>query len=377
MGFAGTVNGSFFEAPPWVDKEKAAGTTKQMPPTWSAWGLGVVTLNSFFNSPNFVWFSITLANYLVFPYDFEAAKTWSFGWVLHRTLVNFFVTFAYVGFWHVSLYCFDFSKRKYKPNNRPTTGNMIHNVWYTSLGILQWSGWEVLFMHLYATGKLPCIIDADAFASPANVARMVLWTLVIPVWRSTHFYFAHRLVHIRVLYKYVHSLHHRNTDIEPFAGLCMHPVEHLYYFSCVLPSLYFYMSPFHMMWNGMHLLLSPAASHSGWEDHMQSDQFHYLHHAKFECNYGSASVPLDNLFGTFRDKLGESASYKGAATADESTKATKDGKANKDGKAKKGPNNKGLAQYLPTLEFAIYYAFTAAIFIVLVCAVVGIHGFDK
>jgi sterol desaturase/sphingolipid hydroxylase (fatty acid hydroxylase superfamily) len=85
-----------------------------------------------------------------------------------------------------------------------------------------------------------------------------------------------------VLYKYVHSLHHRNTDIEPFSGLCMHPVEHLYYFSCVLPSLYFYMSPFHMMWNGMHLLLSPAASHSGWEDHMQSDQFHYLHHAKFE-----------------------------------------------------------------------------------------------
>ena len=34
---------------------------------------------------------------------------------------------------------------------------------------------------------------------------------------------------------------------------------------------------------GMHLLLSPAASHSGWEDHMQSDQFHYIHHAKFEC----------------------------------------------------------------------------------------------
>ena len=44
------------------------------------------------------------------------------------------------------------------------------------------------------------------------------------------------------------------------------------------------MSPFHMLFNGMHLLLSPAGSHSGWEDHVQSDQFHYLHHAKFECN---------------------------------------------------------------------------------------------
>ena len=26
------------------------------------------------------------------------------------------------------------------------------------------------------------------------------------------------------------AVHHRNVDIEPFAGLCMHPIEHLYYF---------------------------------------------------------------------------------------------------------------------------------------------------
>jgi sterol desaturase/sphingolipid hydroxylase (fatty acid hydroxylase superfamily) len=81
---------------------------------------------------------------------------------------------------------------------------------------------------------------------------------------------------------------------------CRHPIEHLYYFSCIFPSLYFWHSPFHFLFNGVHLLLSPAASHSGWEDHMQSDQFHYLHHRKFECNYGSASFPLDHLFGTFR-----------------------------------------------------------------------------
>ena len=45
-----------------------------------------------------------------------------------------------------------------------------------------------------------------------------------------HFYFIHRWLHLPGLYKYVHSLHHRNTDIEPFAGLCMHPIEHLYYY---------------------------------------------------------------------------------------------------------------------------------------------------
>ena len=54
------------------------------------------------------------------------------------------------------------------------------------------------------------------------------------MYRDFHFYWAHRFIHIRALYKYVHSLHHRNTDIEPFAGLCMHPIEHLYYYSLSL-----------------------------------------------------------------------------------------------------------------------------------------------
>jgi len=79
----------------------------------------------------------------------------------------------------------------------------------------------------------------------------------------------HRLLHFKPLYQQVHSLHHRNTDVEPFSGLCMHPIEHLYYYACILPSLVFFASPFAFLWNGVHLLLAPAASHSGWEDHFQ------------------------------------------------------------------------------------------------------------
>ena len=61
----------------------------------------------------------------------------------------------------------------------------------------------------------------------------------------------------------------------------MHPVEHLYYFTSVGPSLFLFASPFTFIWNGLHLIISPAAGHSGWEDHFQSNQFHYLHHRYF------------------------------------------------------------------------------------------------
>jgi hypothetical protein len=51
--------------------------------------------------------------------------------------------------------------------------------------------------------------------------------------------------------KYVHSLHHRNMDPEPFSGMTMHPVEHLYYFSnAFIPSFYLAgLSPLIFLWN--------------------------------------------------------------------------------------------------------------------------------
>merc|ERR1719173_366347 len=93
----------------------------------------------------------------------------------------------------------------------------------------------------------------------------------------------------------------------------MHPVEHLIYFSnALVPTLYFRCSPLIYMWIFWHLGLAPGAGHSGFEDHWQADQYHYIHHAKFECNYGSPfSAFIDQFFGTFREKLGDTKEYKG------------------------------------------------------------------
>ncbi len=107
------------------------------------------------------------------------------------------------------------------------------------------------------------------------------------------------MLHVRALYKYalgppplcffcnhlnmyVHSLHHRNADPEPFSGISMHPgatapllpyvcaaphaaaVEHMYYFSnAFIPALLLPVSPFVFLWLFVHLSFSPAAGHSG------------------------------------------------------------------------------------------------------------------
>ena len=135
---------------------------------------------------------------------------------------------------------------------------VIHNMWYTFLGVIQYTFWEVLYIHCCATNRLPFVTNQQTFSNAWNFTMFCLAAFWVPLYREIHFYFSHRLIHIKALYKYIHSVHHRNTDIEPFAGLSMHPVEHLYYYSCVGPSLLIFGTPFAFMWMGLHLILSPA-----------------------------------------------------------------------------------------------------------------------
>ena len=86
-GFAGSgPNGSFFEAPGWVDKSKAPGMTSQEPHVApSGWWIPLATGKFLFFSPNLVWLAFALFDYFVFPYDFKAAKDLqNLGWVVQR-----------------------------------------------------------------------------------------------------------------------------------------------------------------------------------------------------------------------------------------------------------------------------------------------------
>lgn len=125
-----------------------------------------------------------------------------------------------------------------------------HNMFWGASGLAILVVFENVFAFLWATGRLAYEPDAAAFGttggtffqrhlcprrprhapiddSCAGMLRFAAALALTPLWRNVHFYFAHRLIHFGPLYVHIHALHHRNTDIEPFAGLSMHPIEHL------------------------------------------------------------------------------------------------------------------------------------------------------
>lgn len=301
----GMNNGKFIGEPPsYVDKALKPGLSEVPKPTLMSWISKAPTV--LIKTPNFVWASIALLTYYAFPYDLSYTSVAAKGplttdFFVERFPLWFSLTMGYDAFWHVSLYMFGQASRPFLEKRTYNIDKVAHNIFWTTSGIVIWTGFENVFCYLWATKKLSYVPDNVSFGSIGGLLGFITALGAVPLWRSIHFYFAHRFIHMDDMYKQVHSLHHRNTDTEPFSGLCMHPVEHLYYFACVLPSLVFYCSPFAFLWNGVHLLLSPGASHSGYEDHFQSDVFHYMHHRYFECNYaGSDAAFLDIWFGTFQ-----------------------------------------------------------------------------
>ncbi len=199
---------------------------------------------------------------------------------------------------------------KYDPRPYPRAGRMFafddqlkDNMFWTLVsGVPIWTGFEVLIWLAMAQGWAP----TTSFA--ATPIWFVLVFFLIPIWESFYFYWIHRLLHSNWLYP-VHALHHRNTDVGPWSGLSMHPVEHVLYFGTALIHFVVPTDPVHLICHLMFYALYAVTTHTGYEGllvrgakRVHLGNFHHqIHHRFFEVNYGTLEVPWDKLFGSFHD----------------------------------------------------------------------------
>ncbi|MGI9464583.1 MAG: sterol desaturase family protein, partial [Aestuariivirgaceae bacterium] len=200
---------------------------------------------------------------------------------------------------------------KFDPRDMATNGRsflfgdqVLDNIfWSLATGVAVWTAYEAAILWGYANGRAP-LITWDS-----NPVWFIVLFLAIPVWKSFHFYWGHRLLHWPPLYRSVHKLHHRNINIGPWSGMAMHPLEQVIYLSSLLIHWVVPSHPVHLFFHGYFLVLVAATSHTGFEGLLIKDKnrlalgnfFHQLHHRYFECNYGNAEMPWDKWFGSFHN----------------------------------------------------------------------------
>lgn len=163
-----------------------------------------------------------------------------------------------------------------------------HDILVTLLATVCGAGVEILMCYLWANDYSWMRFNRDL--NPFSFQYLFVAAFII-YWRAPHFHIMHRAMHPwrtkvvpdfgRVLYRHVHSLHHKSHNPTAFSGTNMHPVEAtLYYTAAFVPAL----------WGGCHPIIGLTAiidcamgawlSHDGFQWPGSGDYYHMLHHRK-------------------------------------------------------------------------------------------------
>ncbi len=137
----------------------------------------------------------------------------------------------------------------------------------------------------------------------ADGGRYGLWYEIVTVavmilLSDTWFYWSHRAMHHKSIYKYVHALHHKSLDVNPFTSTSFHTIEGLWLTVWVMPLAM--LMPVSMTALGIVQVLGTLnnlKSHLGYElfpHFFKNPPFnlfvtatnHSLHHTQYNGNYG-------------------------------------------------------------------------------------------
>lgn len=134
------------------------------------------------------------------------------------------------------------------------------------------------------------------------------------LFHDAYFYWTHRAMHHKRLFKVFHLVHHKSTNPSPWAALSFHPLEAVVeagVFAMML--MIFPLHPWHLFIFYAGMMVYNVYGHLGWELYPRGFQNHWLgkwlntgtahnqHHQFFKGNYGLYFMWWDRWFGTLRE----------------------------------------------------------------------------
>jgi Delta7-sterol 5-desaturase len=214
-----------------------------------------------------------------------------------------------------------FSERRRIQNRRASNKDVQREVSFSLLTTAVYATVALFTVQLEQAGYTTFYSGLDAFPLWYTALSLPL----ILVLHDAYFYWVHRLMHIKRLFRLFHLTHHRSHTPTPWAAYAFAPGEAVL-MACFVP-LYAWLFPVHELVLFVFLItmiLRNAMGHSGIEFHPQwwvdspwdfltTVTHHDLHHQRGRGNYGLYFTWWDRWMGTefadykerFREAAGE------------------------------------------------------------------------
>lgn len=264
------------------------------------------------STPRLLMLAVAVGVWLWASPDSTTTTTLGWDWIALIWLRNLAIVVVVAGGAHLWLHRWAKQGNDLRYDARPLARNkrifllrdqVLDNMILTlGPGVAIWTAAEAIMLWTRSNG-------IGLIAGPAHPAWAVLLVVLIPYWSLTYFSIGHRLLHTDSAYRRVHSWHHKNTNVGPWSGLAMHPIEHLVLFGDIVLLLIVPWHPIHLYFLLLHHGIGAPLSHTGFDrinlplgTRLNVGDFHHqLHHRFRECNYGGTESPLDERLGTFHD----------------------------------------------------------------------------
>ena len=144
-----------------------------------------------------------------------------------------------------------------------------------------------------------------------GIGYFLLSILLMILVHDAYFYWTHRLMHHKLLYRFMHKIHHHSTNLTPWAAMAFQPLESVVEGSII--AIIAFIFPVHPLAIGIFLLfmmMYNVYGHLGYELYpkgfsknvigkwINTSVNHNLHHQHFNGNYGLYFLWWDRWFGT-------------------------------------------------------------------------------
>jgi Delta7-sterol 5-desaturase len=192
----------------------------------------------------------------------------------------------------------------------PVCGQIAREVKLSLVSIAIFAAMSTILLELYKAGKTsiyPHIHDYPLWYLPVSFCLCVFLD-------DTYFYWTHRFMHWRPVFKYFHMAHHRSITPTPWAIFAFNPLEAmLQSVGIMLLVLYLPMRPLILLAFLSYDTLVNTAGHTGYEvvpqvisknwffKYFNTVTHHDAHHTNVRVNYGAFFNLWDRWMGTFQD----------------------------------------------------------------------------